>query len=51
MGHNSMISNHPKFIGILLVDGLSTGLSDLGRHTFDLIVQNLVWLEKKEGKT
>ena len=25
MGHNSVVSGHPKSIGILWVDGLSTG--------------------------
>ena len=33
MGHNSIISNHPKSTGIPQVDGLSTGPPDLGRHT------------------
>ena len=32
MGHNSVISGHPKSTGILRVDGLSTGPPDLGRH-------------------
>ena len=32
MGHNSVISGHPKFIGIPRVDGLSTGLLDLRCH-------------------
>ena len=32
MGHNSMVSGHPKSIGIPHVDGLSTGPPDLGRH-------------------
>ena len=32
MGHNSVVSGHPKFIGILRVDGLSTGPLDLGCH-------------------
>ena len=48
MGHNSVVSNHPKSKGISLVDGLSMRLSNLGCHTFDLIVQNLVWLGKKK---
>ena len=33
MGHNSVVSGHPKSIGILWVDGLSMGPSDLGRHS------------------
>ena len=32
MGHNSVVSGHPKSTGILRVDGLSTGPPDLGRH-------------------
>ena len=32
MGHNSVVSGHPKSIGIPLVDGLSTGSSYLGGH-------------------
>ena len=32
MGHNCVVSDHPKSIGIPLVDGLSTGPPDLGRH-------------------
>ena len=33
MGHNSVVSSHSKSTGILLVDGLSTGPSDLGLHS------------------
>ena len=32
MRHNSVVSGHPKSTGILLIDGLSTGPSDLGLH-------------------
>ena len=32
MGHNSVVSGHPKPTGIPQVYGLSTGLPDLGRH-------------------
>ena len=32
MGHNSVVSGHPKSTRIPRVDGLSTGPSDLGRH-------------------
>ena len=32
MGHNSVVSGHPKSTGILLVNGLSTGPPDLGCH-------------------
>ena len=33
MGHNSVVSGHPKSTGIPRVDGLSTGPSDLGHHS------------------
>ena len=33
MGHNSVVSGHPKSIGIPRVDGLSTGPLDLGCHS------------------
>ena len=33
MGHNSVVSGHSKSIRISLVDGLSTGPSDLGCHS------------------
>ena len=33
MGHNSIVSGHPKSIGISLVDGLSMGPSDFGCHS------------------
>ena len=32
MGHNSVVSSHPKSIEVPRVDGLLTGSSDLGRH-------------------
>ena len=32
MGHNNVVSGHPKSTGIPLVDGLSTEPLDLGRH-------------------
>ena len=32
MGHNSVVSGHPKSTEILRVDGLSTGPLDLGHH-------------------
>ena len=38
MGHNSVISGHPKSIGIPRVDGLSTGLSGLGRHKLSIMM-------------
>ena len=34
MRHKSGASGHLKFTGIPRVDGLSTGPSDLGRHSF-----------------
>ena len=33
MGHNKVVSGHPKSTGIPRVDGLSTGPSDLGCHS------------------
>ena len=33
MGHNSVVSGHPKSIGIPPVDGLSMGPPDLGCHS------------------
>ena len=36
MGNNNVVSGHPKSIGISWVDELSTGPSDLGRHTLVL---------------
>ena len=33
MGHNSVVLGHPKSTGILRVDRLSMGPSDLGRHS------------------
>ena len=32
MGHNNVVSGHPKSTGISRVDGLSTGPPDLGYH-------------------
>ena len=32
MGHNSVVSNHPKSTGISRVDWLSTGPPNLGCH-------------------
>ena len=32
MGHNSVVSGHPKSTGISQVDGLLTGPPDLGCH-------------------
>ena len=33
MGHNNMVSGHPKSTGIPQVDGLSMGPLDLGFHS------------------
>ena len=33
MEHNYVVSGNSKSIGILQVDGLSTGPPDLGRHS------------------
>ena len=33
MGHNSVVSGHPKFTGISRVDEMSTGPLDLGCHS------------------
>ena len=35
MGHNSVVSGHPKSTGISRVDGLSMGPLDLGCHIGD----------------
>ena len=35
MGHNSVVSGHPKSMRIPWVDGLSTGPPDLGSHNRD----------------
>ena len=35
MGHNSVVSSHPKSTGIPRVDGLSTGPSNLGHHKYN----------------
>ena len=35
MGHNSVVSDHPKSTGIMQVDGLSTGPPYLGHHIID----------------
>ena len=44
MGHNSVVSGHPKSIGIPRVDGLSTGPPDLGCHIDPLTKVSLVTL-------
>ena len=36
MGHNSVVSGHPKSTGILRIDGLSMGPLDLERHNANL---------------
>ena len=33
MGHNIVVSGYPKSTGILWVEGVSTGPSDLGCHS------------------
>ena len=33
MGHNNVVSGHPKFTRIPWVDGLSIGPPDLGHHS------------------
>ena len=38
MGHNSVVSGHPKSTGIPQVDRLSTGPPDLGFHKEDTII-------------
>ena len=37
MGHNIVVSGHPKSIGIPLVDGFSMGSLDLRRHSHTLV--------------
>ena len=39
MGHNSVVSGHPKSIGIPRVNRLSMGPSDLGRHKFHIPIR------------
>ena len=41
MGHNSVVSGHPKSIGIPRVDRLSTGHPDLGCHIYHFIHVNI----------
>ena len=48
MGHNSVVSGHPKSTRIPRVDGLSMGPSDLGCHkdpmrNFIRIVMIIFW--------
>ena len=40
MGHNSVVSGHPKSIEIPWADRLSTGPPDLGSHKFSPHQQN-----------
>ena len=43
MGHNSVVSSHPKSTGIQLVDGLSTGPSGFGvSHFMSFLFSNLI---------
>ena len=42
MGHNSVVSGHPKSTGIPQVDGLSTGPPDLGCHSDGAKFEGLV---------
>ena len=37
MGHNSVVSGHPKSTEIPRIEGLSTGPTDLGRHTTSIL--------------
>ena len=50
MGHNSVISSHPKSTGIPRVDVLSTGPPDLGCHTrtkVHCLDKGYVWVLKR----
>ena len=38
MGYNSVVSGHPKFIGISQVNELSTVPSDLGCHKLTIVI-------------
>ena len=40
MGHNRVVSGHPKSTGIPRVDGLSMGPPDLGRHSKKTNISN-----------
>ena len=40
MGHNSVVSGHPKSTRIPWVDGLSVGSPDLGCHKKSLSMQH-----------
>ena len=46
MGHNSVVSSHPKSIGIPWVEGLSIGPSDLERHMLLLTPLWIPWVAK-----
>ena len=48
MGHNSVISGHPKSTGISQVDGLSMGPPYLGHHIFN--VESHVIVEYNEDE-
>ena len=41
MGHNSVVSGHPKSSRIPWFNGLSTGPPDLGRHRNKIIIHNI----------
>ena len=43
MGHNSVVSGHPKSTGIPRIDKLSTGPPDFGCHNFNFLSLNYVW--------
>ena len=43
MGHNGVVLGHPKTIGIPWVDGLSTGSSDLRRHSDHKLLREKLW--------
>ena len=42
MGHNSVVSGHPKSTGIPQVDGLSMGPLDLGCHNHSILTNKII---------
>ena len=42
MGHNSVVSGHPKSIGIPWFDRLLTGPPDLRRHKYSQIKVSII---------
>ena len=49
MGHNSVLSGHPKSIGIPRVDGLSMRPPDLGCHSLVSKLRFVITTRPPEG--